>query len=439
MAKILLVSVALVGKTMAGPAIRYFEFAKALSKNHEVVLLVPEMSDIDGLSESFSIVKQHGDYQQHFKNVDVIITMVVSLSMVLAAKMNGVKIILDLYGSFPFELLEMYKSAELSFREKEQNSLIDTFNFSFSMVDAIICANENQRDLWTGCLLSLKKITPIFYDQDPSFKSRVNIVPFGLPSTPPLKQGIGPKTLFNLKESDKIVLWGGGIWNWFDPLTLIKAIELISRQRSDIHLVFMGVKAPSVTDVEALSMSAQAFKLAEDLGILNKHVFFNLDWIPYEQRTSFLLESDIGISTHFDHLETRYSFRTRVLDYIWAGLPIISTEGDAFSKFIKEKEIGFSVPYEDVQALAEAILKILDDRELADQMKKNLASVRDEFHWEKIIQPIEEMIKSPIRNTSKIETAGGVLASFCKTRGLLSFLKLFWKRISQRFRFFRST
>jgi glycosyltransferase involved in cell wall biosynthesis len=423
MAKILLVSIAPVGKMMAGPAIRYFEFAKALSKNHEVILLVPKASDTDIFSEQFTIIKHNGDYQKYFKEVDVIISIVIPPLMVLAAKMNNVKIILDLYGLSPFEMLEMHKNSLLPFRKKEQDSLVDSFNFSFSMIDSIICATDNQRDLWTGCLLCQKKITPTLYDQDQSFKYKINLVPFGLSPTPPIKQGIGPKSLFNLKETDKIVLWGGGVWNWFDPLTLIKAIDLISKKRADIHLVFMGVKAPSITDLEILSMSAKAYKLAEDLNILNKHVFFNLDWIPYEERSSFLLEADIGISTHFDHLETRYSYRTRILDYIWAGLPIISTEGDYFSKFIKDNEIGLVVPYENVKALAEAILQLIDHPEIAAKMKKNLESVRQDFYWDDVIRPIEEMIVYPTKKQSKLSVMKEAVYSIYQTKGILFTLK----------------
>ncbi len=29
--------------------------------------------------------------------------------------------------------------------------------------------------------------------------------------------GIGP--------DDKVILWGGGIYNWFDPLTLLRAVD----------------------------------------------------------------------------------------------------------------------------------------------------------------------------------------------------------------------
>src|SRR5664280_3299763 len=46
---------------------------------------------------------------------------------------------------------------------------------------------------------------------------------------------------------------------------------------------------------------------------------------PYTERSDHLLDADVGVSTHFDHVETEFSFRTRILDYLWTGLPIVAT------------------------------------------------------------------------------------------------------------------
>ena len=40
----------------------------------------------------------------------------------------------------------------------------------------------------------------------------------------------------------------------------------------------------------------------------------------------YLTEADAGVSTHHEHIETTYSFRTRILDYLWASLPIVATD-----------------------------------------------------------------------------------------------------------------
>ena len=78
---------------------------------------------------------------------------------------------------------------------------------------------------------------------------------------------------------------------------------------------------------------------------------------PYEDRQNYLLEADVGVSTHFDHVETAFSFRTRILDYLWAGLPVVSTSGDALSDMIEAAGAGIAVPPNDVGALEDALLR----------------------------------------------------------------------------------
>ena len=54
--------------------------------------------------------------------------------------------------------------------------------------------------------------------------------------------------------------------------------------------------------------------------------------MPYERARRYLLEADVGVSAHFDDLETRFAFRTRLLDCFWAGLPVVTTRGDSLGE-----------------------------------------------------------------------------------------------------------
>ena len=76
-----------------------------------------------------------------------------------------------------------------------------------------------------------------------------------------------------------------------------------------------------------MRMVAAARSLSDELGLTDRHVFFNEGWVPYDTRQNFLLDADVGVSTHFDHVEAEFSYRTRVLDYLWAGLPVVMTRG----------------------------------------------------------------------------------------------------------------
>lgn len=415
---------------MAGPGIRYWELAKALSKNHEVTLLI--RNEIDLHSDQFKIARMEANNKRYFMDAEFVISLHITPEMAWMSKKYGVKIIFDAYDPVPFEHLEKYKDLPLQERLEKQNESIDDFNFSLRMADYVICANDNQADLWSGVLLSLKKIVADVGNN--TIQKKVYVVPFGLSSTPPVRKGESLKSLLKLKESDKVVLWGGCISNWFDPLSLIHAMDIISKKRSDVHLVFMGVYVPDVPEgSEIIHMAFEAQKLAKELNLIGKTVHFNQQWIPYDQRTGFLLDADIGISTHFDHMETRYAFRTRILDYLWAGLPIINTEGDSFSRLIDYKQLGLTVPYKDPKAISAAILKIIDNPTTAAAMKANVKTISEQFYWENVVKPIEEIVALPRVHEQSWVDKKDIIQTVYRLRGPMFLFQVLWKKIVARF------
>lgn len=391
MSKVLIYSPNLIGPSMAGAAIRAWEFAHALAQEHEVILFSPTPAKIK--TDKFKIVCcQDPSFKMSFQQADVLITQRLTLPLAWLIRSHRVKLIIDAYNPTPFEILEHFKDDSNAIRKEKLSSAISNLIFSFKMADGILCASERQRAFWIGFLLSQKLLSLNHYDQDPSLRSFLEVVPFGLPEhLPTLKKERGLRKKYGFQATDKILLWGGGIWNWFDPLSLIKALKLISQKRSDVKLVFMGVTPPDPT-LPKMSMSGKAMQLAQELQLLDRSVFFNSEWVPYEERHEILLDADIGVSTHFDHLETTFSFRTRLLDYLWASLPILATTGDAFAEMINQYELGKVVAYQDEKALAKAILALVDHPEEIRQIKQNIAQIREHFYWSTVTNPLKQMI-----------------------------------------------
>lgn len=390
MSKVILWCSDVVGKKMAGPAIRYWEFATALSKNHEVVLFAPNGDE--NFSAPFKIAKtSFFTLYRELNSAVAIIAQEIHPLVAFLAKSKGVRIILDAYDPVVLENLEIYKERSLYQRNYQYQCISTAQLFSFRMADFIICANERQRDLWLGLLMGLRLLTPKLYSADCTLRTKLDVVPFGLSSKTPFSANSSVREKYGLKKDDKILLWGGGIWNWFDPLTLIEALHEVLKVRDDVYLVFMGVKHPNPI-VPEMKMANAALELAKKLDLFDKHIFFNFDWTPYEERQSFLLDADIGVSTHLNHLETKFSFRTRILDYIWAKLPIISSEGDYFAELVQSQNLGAVVPCQNSNALKEAILHILQSPENCAEIKERLAELQKEMTWERIILPIEKAL-----------------------------------------------
>jgi hypothetical protein len=136
---------------------------------------------------------------------------------------------------------------------------------------------------------------------------------------------------------------------------------------------------------------------AAELGLTGRHVFFNDGWIPYARRADYLLEADVGISLHQDHVETAYSFRTRILDCIWAGLPIVATAGDAFAELIQREGLGSVVPAEDVEAVADALVGLLEDAGRRASCRERAAIVAPRFAWSAVLEPLIRFCAHPLR------------------------------------------
>ena len=195
MSKVLIDSPTLIGKSMAGPAIRAWEFAKALAEHHRVILISPGPPEIQ--AEGFECLSfQNPSCKQQFRDADVLITQRLTVPLALLASSHQVKVIIDAYCPSPLELLEYHKKESSEGRHKKIASEVSTLSFSFKMADGILCASEKQRELWLGFLMAQKLITPSLYDHDPSLRNFLAVVPFGLSSAHPSKKwkGIEGKT-----------------------------------------------------------------------------------------------------------------------------------------------------------------------------------------------------------------------------------------------------
>jgi hypothetical protein len=146
-----------------------------------------------------------------------------------------------------------------------------------------------------------------------------------------------------------------------------------------------------------MQMAISTRALAEELGLTGKHVFFNDGWVEYAQRQNFLMEATLGVTTHFDSAETRFAFRTRALDYLWVGLPVVTTEGDWFAELVDREGLGLSVPPEDPDALADALYRLLSDPAMMETCRERAAAVRPSLRWSVVLEPLAAFCRQPQR------------------------------------------
>jgi glycosyltransferase involved in cell wall biosynthesis len=374
-----------------GPATRSWAFARVLSSEHEVTLLVPneghpshpdftvctcQEGELDGLLAGQEVVVIQGPALQTYPR----------LGKILAEGRH--KLVVDLYDPITLEQLAVDTQGQVGpWLHLEYWALL---NEQLKLGDFFLCANERQRDYWLGALAALGRLNHDTWDGS-DFRRLIDLVPFGLPAdapqpAPAILRGRVP----GIAAGDQIILWGGGLWDWLDPLTPVRAMKTVAAQCPRARLVFFQLASGW------MSMWDQTRKLAEALGLLDQQVIF-ADWLSPEEWAACLLEADVGLSFHPAGIETHFAFRTRLLDYIWAGLPIVTASGDVLSELVEPHGLGYVVEPGDPETLAQALISLLQEPDARGSRRASFQDVAQKRTWERAVEPLARYCDRPWR------------------------------------------
>ncbi len=363
---------------MAGPGIRYWEMAHALERRGFQTILLSRHIE-QGISSSGITFIGKASFRNFFtwiRRTDCSIQPGSPFAILISLLFRK-QIVFDQYDPVIFEFLErrtssvsemLGKSAMLLLWKIRQR-LILRFGSGF------LVANEKQKDFLIGQLTLLGYRNKL---------DSITVLPFGLASAKPVKTHSvlrGKK----IKDTDFLLVWGGGIWDWFDPFSLLNALAKISASRDDIKAYFPGLKPPS-PDSRKMAVVDEFLSEARRLGLLDTTVFVNTEWTSYADRGDYLLEADAGISLHRDSMETRFAFRTRILDYLWAGLPIITSKGDSWAEQVDARGLGITVSCGDPEAVIKAILTMANDSTFKSRCRHHAEIVAGEYVWDRLLE-----------------------------------------------------
>jgi glycosyltransferase involved in cell wall biosynthesis len=396
---VLVLSAEPVAERMAGPAIRAAELARALAARHRVTLAAPAPSTapagvelLEAGFEDFEALVEAAS--RH----DVVVAQELPPTLLGRLSRLPVRVALDLYNPVVMEVLEAVAAERPRVQRRIQELVGMRALAQCAVADFIVCASERQRDLWLGAMGVHGLIELDAYRRDPTLRSVIDVVPFGIPDEPPpqppaepVLKGAWP----GIAPDDRVLLWAGGIWGWLDPATAIGAVKVLEqRGEPATHLVFLGTGRPGLERTGQAKYAEQARELARREGLEGRLVHFNEGWVPYDERARWLAEADLGVSAHLDHLEARFSFRTRILDYLWAGLPVVPSAGDALGDLVEREGVGRAVQPGDADAFAAACAELLHDGEPRRAARERIAALAPSLRWSEVTRPLADWCES---------------------------------------------
>lgn len=161
-----------------------------------------------------------------------------------------------------------------------------------------------------------------------------------------------------------VVLWCGGYNTWTDIDTLFSG--LLTAMAGDPRIHFLSVGASTYhtdeTVYDRLVQQAMACPYANR--------FHLLGWQPWQDIPDLYRASDVGINIDGVHYETTYGTRTRLVEMLAYGLPVITSSGCELSDQIPLQNAGIGFASGDVAGFARAILELASFPAMLAKMRR---------------------------------------------------------------------
>lgn len=131
--------------------------------------------------------------------------------------------------------------------------------------------------------------------------------------------------------------------------------------------------------------------------------FHMMGWQPWSEVNKYFQQSDVGLNIDAMHYETIYGTRTRLVEMIAAGLPVITSLGSELSYLLTESDAALAFRAGDWRGLAEQILILAKDGRRRDEMADKAAQyAANELSFYTTLAPVRDWVRNPQLAPDKI-------------------------------------
>lgn len=255
--------------------------------------------------------------------------------------------------------------------------------------DYFLCASEQQKNYYFGVLSAVGKINPATYGQD-----LIGIVPYGIYEKP---EAIAKSTPVTDRVGKKVkkILWFGGIYPWFDLRNLVKAAAQVNEE-TPVTLTIVGAKNPFnnhpdfIRRYEELESFIASDKKFQDVVHIQ-------DWVNFDDRADWYLDSDLVVVINKIGDENKLAWRTRLVDFMWASLPVVTNGGDPLGEQLLANNAAARIMGLESQDISKAINELLVNAKTMEVMRKNMSSLKKQYYWDVVTKGLVKIIENHIR------------------------------------------
>ncbi len=335
--------------------------AKSLAKEYDVTIIAPSCTGGDGVDGNVQVVTIPKPASPFFHAVtlwrvlracwgeecDVIHchepdALLVAL---LLKVMKGRKVVYDIHEHWPSEIpfdLGLSKTSVLS---RILESLISPVEILLArFADARVAVSESVAERFRG-----NGVEPVII-------SNYSIT------------GMAPPAL-NMRDSCNVVYMAGNMQMFHGIRECIQAVSKVRGRFSDVSLTLVGNIRADIGAIAAKTNPRPTITMA--------------GYLPYQEMYEILCAASIGLLVFQpDYYNAYIGLPNKLFDYMLCSLPVVASDFPEIRKVIAGAECGVLVDPTDPDAIAEAIVYLLEHPEEARKMGENgRRAVLEKYNW----------------------------------------------------------
>jgi glycosyltransferase involved in cell wall biosynthesis len=228
-----------------------------------------------------------------------------------------------------------------------------------------------------------------------------------------------------LAPDDFVTLWCGGYNTWTDVDTLFEALEWVMARHPKLHYVSVGACTYGAPE----NVYTRLLTLIDGSPFRDR--YHMQGWQPWQEIPRYYAESHVGLNIDAMHYETIYGTRTRLVEMIAAGLPVITTEGTELSYLLQASRAALTFEVGRWDQLGSQILRLACDQTLRKEMvRAALRSAQSEFSFAATTESLRSWVKSPARAPDRRSASSKEKLEEIQDKTRAAVRSLLWKLIA---------
>jgi glycosyltransferase involved in cell wall biosynthesis len=190
----------------------------------------------------------------------------------------------------------------------------------------------------------------------------------------------------NLPPAEFYVVFVGDLVAWHGPSYLIESIPIILKECPKTKFLIVGDGM----------LKQELVETANKIGVSDYVIFTGM--VPYSKVPIYINSGDICVGAFIKEIGKQVGASPlKIGEYMSCGKPVVASRISGL-EILEENEAGILVEPESPSSLAQAIIKLLQDKELRCQMGMNGRKYMVQNHsWECVARGVVDVMKQTVR------------------------------------------